>query len=177
MKVFMNLFYMILINTVSILVMAQEELPCHGAKGASHPFGGGFVAQTAYVSNFVYIGPTSQICDTVHISTELGNVRIFNSKISGQVHISGNNGTVLIYNSQIYDNARIEGVTYDPVTTRNIHLNRIRIENSEISGTTMIEDRAEIVESHISGETLICAYSVITNEEVVSGLFCSLTFF
>jgi len=92
--------------------MSEEFDFGHGPVQAHrHPYGGGWVANTATVDLSAYVGANARVYDNAHVydsARVYGNARVF-----GDTHVYDNArvyGNAKVYgNARVYDNARVFG--------------------------------------------------------------------
>lgn len=139
-----------LLALVSLGQLAKANSPCEGNTGKPHPNGGGFVADTAYASVHVHVGPDAQICESAMV---FGYSQVFGqAKIYGHAVVMGG----FIYgNAEVYGNAQIS----DEV---NIH------ENAKIFGRADIRDKVEV-----KGVVKI-SRGIHDGEKLIDGKYCLL---
>ena len=128
-------------------------------KGHVHANGGGWVADTARVSDSVYVGPDAMVLGAANIS---GNVRITDHAI-----VTGN--TIIKDNAVIADHAVVHGGGW-------VYVNEWKTGNVEISGNAVVSGSAVVTgmckisgSAKVTQKAYVCEAVTVTDNAVIKG--------
>ena len=119
--------------------------------GHLHTNGGGWIENSATVSNSVYVAPTAMVMGNSNLS---GTVRIENTALVRDVTMSGN--------VQVEDNAFVVGGTY---TGNSLIRGQAFVENTTMSEDAEVNMRARVSNYTLSGNIEVGGDVVVYNED------------